>query len=217
VAETPSAHVVLLGDSIFDNARYVPGGPSVIEHLRRALPAGWRASLLAVDGAAAADVVRQLGRLPAEATHLVVSAGGNNALDHSSLVLHEPAGSFAEVLSRLAEIRAEFQQEYRQMLQAVLARGLPTVVCTVYDAIPGMERAEHTGLCLFNEVILREAFRAGVPVIDLRLICTEASDYSQSSPIEPSAYGGGKIARAVSRSVTESSGPAGGSRIIARP
>ncbi len=33
-------HIVLLGDSIFDNARYVPGGPSVIEHLRRGLPAG---------------------------------------------------------------------------------------------------------------------------------------------------------------------------------
>ena len=34
------SHVVLLGDSIFDNGRYVPGGPSVIEHLRKALPAG---------------------------------------------------------------------------------------------------------------------------------------------------------------------------------
>ena len=45
-------HIVLLGDSIFDNARYVPGGPSVIEHLRRVLPGGWRTTLLARDGAA---------------------------------------------------------------------------------------------------------------------------------------------------------------------
>ncbi len=43
-------HVVLLGDSIFDNARDVPGGPSVIEHLRRILPAGWQATLLAQAG-----------------------------------------------------------------------------------------------------------------------------------------------------------------------
>jgi hypothetical protein len=28
---------VLLGDSIFDNGRYVPGGPAVIEQLRRCL------------------------------------------------------------------------------------------------------------------------------------------------------------------------------------
>jgi hypothetical protein len=27
------SHVVLLGDSIFDNGRYVPGGPAVIDHL----------------------------------------------------------------------------------------------------------------------------------------------------------------------------------------
>jgi hypothetical protein len=31
------SHVVLLGDSIFDNARYVPGGPSVLEHFRKGL------------------------------------------------------------------------------------------------------------------------------------------------------------------------------------
>src|SRR5262249_20871634 len=46
------SHVVLLGDSIFDNDRYVPGDPSVIKHLRRALPHGWRATLLAGDGGA---------------------------------------------------------------------------------------------------------------------------------------------------------------------
>jgi hypothetical protein len=87
------------------------------------------------------------------------------------------------------------------MLRQVLSLGKPTVVCTVYDAIPDLGRAEHTGLCVFNEVILREAVRAGVPVIDLRLICSESSDYAQSSPIEPSASGGGKIARAVGRVV----------------
>jgi hypothetical protein len=194
-------HVVLLGDSIFDNARYVPGSPSVVEQLRRALPAGWRATLLAVHGSVAADVVRQLDGLPADATHLVVSAGGNDALGHSGTILYETADSFAEVLTRLAHIRADFQRDYRAMLRAVLARGLPAVVCTVYDAIPGLGPAEHAGLCLFNDVILREAFRADVPVIDLRLVCTDATDYAQSSPIEPSAAGGGKIARAVSRAI----------------
>jgi hypothetical protein len=208
-------HIVLLGDSIFDNARYVPGGPSVIEHLRRGLPGGWRATLLAVDGSVAADVSRQLSRLPADATHLVISAGGNNALDHSSLILREAASSFAEVLTRLGEIRADFQAEYRAMLQGVAAQGRPVVVCTVYDAIPGLDPAEHTGLCLFNEVILREAFRAGVPVIDLRLVCTEASDFAQSSPIEPSVAGGGKIARAVSRVVTGYEVGMEGSRVFA--
>ena len=31
------AHLVLLGDSIFDNAAYVEGGPAVIDHVRLAL------------------------------------------------------------------------------------------------------------------------------------------------------------------------------------
>ena len=87
-------HVVLLGDSIFDTDRYVPGGPSVIEHLRRCLPRYWRATLLARDGAIASDMVRQLNHLPVDATHLVVSTGGNDALS-SSVVLHEEAGSMA--------------------------------------------------------------------------------------------------------------------------
>jgi hypothetical protein len=57
-------HVILLGDSIFDNAAYVSGGPDVVSQLRAALPAGWQASLLAVDGAVITDVPRQLARMP---------------------------------------------------------------------------------------------------------------------------------------------------------
>jgi hypothetical protein len=57
-------HLVLLGDSTLDNAAYVRGGPSVIDQVRRHLPEGWRASLLAVDGSRIEDVHRQLHRLP---------------------------------------------------------------------------------------------------------------------------------------------------------
>ena len=31
-------HVVLLGDSVFDNSAYVPNEPDVIEQLKRKLP-----------------------------------------------------------------------------------------------------------------------------------------------------------------------------------
>lgn len=196
-------HVTLLGDSIFDNDRYVPGGPSVIEHLRKCLPSGWQASLSARDGAVTSMVAGQLARMPADATHLVVSVGGNDALAQSVVILTEPATSFAEVLSRLADMREEFLRDYRDMLRLVLARGLPTAVCTIYDSIPELGRVQATGLCVFNDVILREAFRAGLPVIDLRLVCNDPDDYSKLSPIEPSGAGGGKIARAICRLLTE--------------
>jgi hypothetical protein len=55
-----SGHIVLLGDSILDNASYVPGGPSVVEHVRRFLPTGWKATLVAVDGATVSAVFRQI-------------------------------------------------------------------------------------------------------------------------------------------------------------
>ena len=50
-------HIVLLGDSIFDNAAYVGGGPDVIEQLKSILPRDWQATLLAVDGSVTTDVI----------------------------------------------------------------------------------------------------------------------------------------------------------------
>src|SRR5262245_7526098 len=84
--QKPMTHIVLLGDSIFDNAAYVAGGPDVVRQLREILPSGWRASLNARDGAVIADLPQQLQALPADATHLVVSVGGNDALGESGLL-----------------------------------------------------------------------------------------------------------------------------------
>ncbi len=185
--------VLLLGDSIFDNARYVPDRPPVIEQVRASLPPGWRASLPAIDGHMVDELAAQLSRLPTDATHLFVSVGGNDALSVSGF-LRAAADSVADVFDRFHEIQAGFRNDYRRMLRAVLVAGKPTTVCTIYDAVPGLSPAEVTALAAFNDVILREAFQAGLPAIDLRLVCNRAGDYSHVSPIEPSAVGGAKIA-----------------------
>ena len=186
------AHVVLLGDSIFDNAPYVPDRPAVIDQLRERLPKGWMATLLAVDGDVTGDVSKQLEKLPDDATDLIVSCGGNDALSYWSL-LSEPAQSVAEVLDRFSSIREEFRENYRDMLRCVMQTKRNVTVCTVYDCVPGLEAAAHAALSMFNEVILREAVAAQLSIIDLRLVCTEASDYSELSSIEPSHIGGAKI------------------------
>ena len=196
-------HVVLLGDSIFDNAAYVAGGPDVATQLAPVLPPGWTATLCAVDGAVVADVERQLARVPSGATHLVVSAGGNDALGHTDL-LDRPARSSAQVLGMLADAAYAFEQCYRRMLAAVLRPGVPVTVCTIYngsfaDAV--MQRLASTALTVFNDAILRAAIESGVAVIDLRLVCDEPADYA--NPIEPSVRGGAKIAREIARAVTE--------------
>lgn len=199
-------HAILLGDSIFDNGVYVPGGPAVIDQLRAALPDGWTVSLLAVDGSFTADVEKQIKALPQDATHLVVSCGGNDALGYLP-VLADGARSVAEALDRVGEIRADFAKQYQRMLAKTMATRKNVTVCTVYDCIPDLERAPHTALALFNEVILREAVAAGVDIIDLRLVCGDRTDYSELSPIEPSRSGGEKIARAIRDALLGSGAP----------
>ena len=206
-----AGHVVLLGDSVFDNAAYVPGGPAVVEHLRRMLPPGWEATLLAIDGATIASVDAQLQRIPEASTHLVLSVGGNDALGYAGFLLTEPADSFAAALAGIARIRDVFSREYSRMLENVRAVGLPLAVCTIYDSIPGLGEAESAGLSIFNDVITRHAIVAGATLLDLRLICNESTDYAAVSPIEPSASGGGKIARAIHAALFH---PQRGSRVI---
>src|SRR4051812_39631811 len=113
------SHVVLLGDSIFDNASYVPRGPCVIQQLREQLPDGWQATLRAVDGAVTRSVAQQVRLLPPDATHLVVSVGGNDGLSYSG-VLYESVRTVAEALTQLADTLGHFQRDYREMLAAVL-------------------------------------------------------------------------------------------------
>ena len=79
-------HIALLGDSIFDNSSYTGGEPDVVTHLRALLPTGARATLLAVDGSITQSLTEQVRRVPADATHLVVSIGGNDALQYLDLL-----------------------------------------------------------------------------------------------------------------------------------
>ena len=193
------AHVVLLGDSVFDNGAYVGAGPDVIAQVRERLPTGSTATLAAVDGALIGNVARQIARLPNDATHLVLSAGGNDALMHSG-VLAERAGSMAEALERLRVIASYFEREYGALLEVVAARRLPTAVCTIYYPRypePVRQRLAVQALAVPNDVILRHAFARGLPVLDLRLICDRDEDYA--NPIEPSSIGGAKIADAIVR------------------
>jgi hypothetical protein len=189
-------HVVLLGDSIFDNGAYVRGGPDVVRQLRSKLPADWDSTLLALDGAVTREVAGQLARLPRDATHLVVSAGGNDALG-ASFLLGKRVGSVAEALSVLETAQGSFAVDYAAMADALAATGLPTAYCTVYDtpASSPDQRIVRTALALFNDVISRAAFARASGLIDLRLIFDSDEDYA--NPIEPSQRGGAKIAAAI--------------------
>ena len=40
------AHIILLGDSVFDNLKYVQPESDVLAHLQEVLPGGWKAAVL---------------------------------------------------------------------------------------------------------------------------------------------------------------------------
>lgn len=207
-------HVILLGDSIFDNAAYTAGGPDVISQLRKLLPGGWTATLLAVDGHRTDDVGRQIAKLPRGGTHLVLSVGGNDALSHGDL-LTRPARSAAEVLTMLGNAGREFEQRYRGLIARLGETGLPLTLCTIYNGnFPDrdFQRIAATGLSVFNDAILRVGFERRLTIIDLRLVCDDPADYA--NPIEPSSIGGAKIARAIAAAVGATNMVLGGSRIV---
>ena len=200
-------HVVLLGDSIFDNAAYVGGGPDVITQLRAALPRDWEATLLAVDGAVIGDIPRQLARMPRAATDIVLSVGGNDALGHVGL-LDRRARNGAEALGWFADAAAAFLDRYRGLLKRLAAEkqeAQRVAICTVYSGNLGPEtqRAATAGIAIFNDAIMRASQPYRWPIIELRDLFTERADYA--NPIEPSVRGGAKLARAIAHQVTGAS------------
>jgi hypothetical protein len=110
----------------------------------------------------------------------------------------------AEVLNLLADVGERFEQRYREMLRAALKLSLPLAVASIYyPRIPDrqLQRIAVAALTIFNDVIIRQAVMAGLPLIDLRLVCNEESDYANE--IEPSVEGGEKITDAILQLLTQ--------------
>jgi lysophospholipase L1-like esterase len=167
------------------------------------MPSDWQASLRAVDGSVVDHVREQLADLPNNMTHLVISVGGNDALLNAD-ILQMRVSSSAEVFNRISELANEFENRYHEMLRTLLALNKPTTLCTIYyprmpDAF--IQKIAVAALATFNDVIIRQAFLAGVPLIDLRLVCNEDGDYANE--IEPSEVGGKKIANAIAQVIKD--------------
>ena len=205
--------VVLLGDSVFDNGVYVPGGPAVIDHLGAALPAGFAAELRAVDGAVVADVPNQYRPADLAGAYAIVSAGGNDAL-RAAAILTRPVTNAAAVFAELADLRTGFTARYEAAVKGVAAAaGGRAAVCTIYDPNypdPRLQKLATAALPAFNDVITRVAARLGLPVLDLRTSFEAPTDYA--NPIEPSVAGGKKLAGLIRGVVTRHDFDGGGCR-----
>ena len=102
---------------------------------------------------------------------------------------------------------AYISSRYEAMLDELTSAGLPTAVCTIYEPrFPdeGRRKLAATALALINDKITRHAFSRGLNLIDLRLLCKEDADFANA--IEPSAYGGEKISKAISKFIVGATG-----------
>jgi hypothetical protein len=197
--------IVLLGDSIIDNGAYVrPGEPDVARQLQERLP-GATVVKRALDGAKVDDVLRtQLNDLTSEA-FIVLSVGGNNALEHIGLLEESSKVKFLEALNKLWDIRKGYESKYRRLMERIAEKQPdPTkvTVMTIYDPCfvgsgypEEYQKAAEAAVSMFNDVIQREAAGMGYTVMELRELFTDKGDYA--NPIEPSAQGGDKIAEAL--------------------
>jgi GDSL-like Lipase/Acylhydrolase family len=188
-------HIALLGDSILDNRMYTKGEPDVVTHLRGLL-ANVEATLCAIDGSTTADLGRQLANVPRDTTHVLLSIGGNDALMNSDM-LALPVSSTGQALSLFGDRIKRFESSYRAAVDATLALSRKTAICSIYNGNldPPEAFIARVALMMFNDVILRCAFEHALPVIDLRFVCSDKSDYANA--IEPSGSGGLKIAKAI--------------------
>lgn len=188
--------LVLLGDSILDNASYTGSEPDTTSLLRELLP-GWSVTLAASDGATMADVPGQLRGLRERASLAVLSVGGNDVLRHAGLLDMQVSHS-AEVLADLLAIADDFEQQYRAVARLLRPHAERVVLCTIYEVM--LEPARYAQLArvplaVLNDRIIRTATALACDVLELRSVCTAADDFVLQ--IEPSARGAAKIARAI--------------------
>ena len=186
------AKVALLGDSVFDNIRYVLEEYSVSYYLGIKLRETDSMVLLANDGDVMDNMQSQFKKLPADVTHIFISIGGNDIL---------PLRGRINFDSSLLEILDEFRKKYNSVIRLAKEFIDKPYFCTIYDSIPGLSDHEKILLNLFNGIIIEECVKNDCGVVDLRITCNEEQDYSSVSPIEPSEMGGLKIAHVIGEMV----------------
>ena len=119
-------------------------------------------------------------------------------------MLGECVATVADALWKVAQVAEGFERRYRRMLRGVRTRRLPVAVCTMGNGDfggPQIQSVTTTTLAVFSDAIIRTAWSAHVPIIDLRTACDEPEDYANETV--PSARGSSKIAEMVVSAIVE--------------
>lgn len=193
-----NVHIVLLGDSTLDNGRYLnlARGELSVERqlLKRCTDYGWEMTVLAQDGSMLEDVrQRQLLLIPPDATHVVMSASGNDLLSLlnqmvvANFTLSSMYGAIGSGLKQVAET-------YHAILKSLKDKGVHLACCTVYR--PNFNHMLFKTLAVFslglhNSRIHESSVDLDCSVIDLASLFDCNEDFA--NPLELSTRGGSKV------------------------
>ena len=201
--------IILLGDSIIDNGAYVrPGEPDVTKQLQALLPEH-AVIKRALDGAVCADVLSSQVANLESTDRIILSAGGNDALQHIDLLEAATATIAKDLLVRLGTIRKEFSRTYASLLDRLATTRAPVMVLTVYNPCfdgHGMDatyqQAAEGAVSIFNDVIQQEGAAPVVQNSGAAHALHRSSRLRQ--PNRAVGVGGAKLAKAMGAWVKES-------------
>jgi hypothetical protein len=176
--------IILLGDSIIDNGAYVhPGEPDVTKQLQALLPEH-AVIKRAFDGAVCADVLSSQVANLERTDRIILSVGGNDALQHIDLLEAATATTAKDLLARLGTIR-KFFRPYASLFDRLATTSAPVMVLTVYNPCfdgHGMDatyqQAAESAVSIFNDMIQQEAHHRSFNVLELRRLFTDHADYA---------------------------------------
>jgi len=195
-------HIVLMGDSILDNAHYLDEQDSVEEILKDTIPNA-HITLLAVDGALTSDIHRQLESIPEKPTSVFLSCGSGEFCDETNDLNEIDFTSMESVQEFMADkekfavqrhktkiARSKFRASYASLIDKIAEKCNNIAVFGIYKNVAANKDTPIRSFGLVNEVIMEESARRNIPVINLGALLHKPEDFSTASPIRPSACGG---------------------------
>ena len=223
-------NILLLGDSIIDNGSYVHDGElDVATHLKKLYSDQPDVFITnnAVDGDTMYNIEYNHLDTPEveEASHIIVSIGGNDLLHNISFL--QTTSELSKVMGKDArigkwgrrelnpsrnkvfeetyfEIIKPFTKQYETIVANLSSHRANLLLCTVYegdlvdsDEFSDVNNSSKTMVSLFNDIVYRTANKYNADVLELREIFVRPEDYA--NPIEPSHIGGGKLAKAMQK------------------
>lgn len=183
---TPSNNIILIGDSVLNNAAYVPPGKAVLDYLKQKTNNVFN---FAKDGSTIQDAIDQILNIPPNFnnsnSYFFISVGGNDILNLRNMLTN-------------SEIDVLFSK-YIQLIDTIKLKfgGVNINVCNLYLPSDPRYLNYKPSIDYWNQLIQKNSNRIGAMynVVDLFNLLNTPNDFIYG--IEPSKDGSVKIANII--------------------